>query len=94
MELGSSAAVNVHKDTDVKKALNACAQRGFCHAVQIRISTQRIYVHKDIEEEFIEEATRYAESLVLGNPMEETTTLGQMINENEMQPSPNGLMRP
>jgi acyl-CoA reductase-like NAD-dependent aldehyde dehydrogenase len=85
MELGSNAAVIVHKDADVKKAATACAQRGFYHAGQVCISIQRIYVHKDIEEEFIGEATRYAESLVLGNPMEETTTLGPMISEKEVQ---------
>jgi acyl-CoA reductase-like NAD-dependent aldehyde dehydrogenase len=84
MELGSNAAVIVHKDADVKKAAFACAQRGFYHAGQVCISIQRIYVHKDIQEEFIAEATRYAESLVLGNPMEETTTLGPMINEQEV----------
>ncbi|TET33676.1 MAG: aldehyde dehydrogenase family protein [Anaerolineales bacterium] len=85
MELGSNAAVIVHKDADVKKAAIACAQRGFYNAGQVCISIQRIYVHKDVQEEFIEEATRYAESLVLGNPMEETTTLGPMISEKEVR---------
>lgn len=85
MELGSNAAVIVHKDADVKKAATTCAQRGFYHAGQVCISIQRIYVHKDVQEEFIEEATRYAESLVLGNPMEETTTLGPMISEKEVR---------
>ncbi len=85
MELGSNAAVIVHNDADVKKAATACAQRGFYHAGQVCISVQRIYVHQDVQEEFIKEATRYAESLVLGNPMEETTTLGPMISEKEVR---------
>jgi len=84
MELGSNAAVIVHKDADVKKAAVACAQRGFYHAGQVCISIQRIYVHKDIQEAFIAEATRFAESLVMGNPMEETTTLGPMISEKDV----------
>lgn len=85
MELGSNAAVIVHKDADVKEAANACARRGFYHAGQVCISVQRIYVHKDIQKEFIEEATRYAESLVMGNPMDESTTLGPMISKSEVQ---------
>jgi acyl-CoA reductase-like NAD-dependent aldehyde dehydrogenase len=85
MELGSNAAVIVHKDGDVKKAAVACAQRGFYNAGQVCISVQRVFVHKDVHQEFVEEAKRFAESLVMGNPMDETTTLGPMITEGEVQ---------
>jgi acyl-CoA reductase-like NAD-dependent aldehyde dehydrogenase len=85
MELGSNAAVIVHKDADVKKAAVACAQRGFYNAGQVCISVQRVYVHKDVLPLFLEEASRFAESLVLGNPMDDKTTLGPMISEKEVQ---------
>lgn len=84
MELGSNAAVIVHKDADVKKAAVACAQRGFYNAGQVCISVQRVYVHRDVHELFVEEASRFAESLVLGNPMDEKTTMGPMISEEEV----------
>jgi acyl-CoA reductase-like NAD-dependent aldehyde dehydrogenase len=85
MELGSNAAVIVHRDADVKKAAVACAQRGFYNAGQVCISVQRVFVHREVHEAFAEEAKRFAETLVLGNPMEETTTLGPMITEGEVR---------
>jgi acyl-CoA reductase-like NAD-dependent aldehyde dehydrogenase len=85
MELGSNAAVIVHKDADVKKAAVACAQRGFYNAGQVCISIQRVFVHQDVLGEFVAEAKRFAESLVMGNPMDETTTLGPMITEGEVR---------
>ena len=84
MELGSNAAVIVHKDADVKKAAIACAQRGFYNAGQVCISVQRVFVHRDVHQVFVDEAKRFAESLVLGDPMDEKTTLGPMISEKEV----------
>lgn len=85
MELGSNAAVIVHKDADVKKAALACAQRGFYNAGQVCISVQRVLVHQDVCPQFVAEAKTFAESLVMGNPMDEQTTLGPMIHEKEVQ---------
>lgn len=85
MELGSNAAVIVHKDADIRKAASACAQRGFFNAGQVCISIQRVLVHKEIEQEFLALVKQSAESLVMGNPMEEKTTLGPMIDPREVK---------
>lgn len=85
MELGSNAAVIVHKDADVKKAAQACAARGFYNAGQVCISVQRVYAHKDIMTPFIEEACEYARSLVTGDPLDEKTNLGPMIGPGEVK---------
>jgi acyl-CoA reductase-like NAD-dependent aldehyde dehydrogenase len=85
MELGSNAAVIVHKDADVEQAATACAQRGFYHAGQVCISVQRVLVHQDVYGRFLAEITAFAESLVMGNPMDEKTTLGPMIDKAEVQ---------
>ncbi len=85
MELGSNAAVIVHKDADVKKAAAACVQKGFYNAGQVCISIQRVLLHKDIQGEFIAEAKKAAESIVLGNPLDEKTQLGPMISEKEVE---------
>jgi acyl-CoA reductase-like NAD-dependent aldehyde dehydrogenase len=85
MELGSNAAVIVHKDADIKKAAVACAQRGFYNAGQVCISVQRVLVHRNVYEPFIAAAKAAAESLVMGNPMNAKTTLGPMISEKEVE---------
>lgn len=83
MELGSNAAVIVHKDADVKKAAKECAAKGFYNTGQVCVSVQRIVVHKDIFDEFVMESKIYAESLILGNPLDEKTTMGPLINPKE-----------
>jgi acyl-CoA reductase-like NAD-dependent aldehyde dehydrogenase len=85
MELGSNAAVVVHKDADIKKAAIACALRSFYNAGQVCISVQRVLVHKDAYTQFIAEAKSAAEALVLGNPMDAATTMGPMISDKEVQ---------
>lgn len=84
LELGSNAAVIVHRDADVKKAAIACAQRGFFNAGQVCISIQRVLVHQDIHQQFVAEAKEFAETLIIGNPLDEKTTLGPMIHEKEV----------
>ncbi|MDA8124894.1 MAG: aldehyde dehydrogenase family protein [Deltaproteobacteria bacterium] len=84
MELGSNAAVIIHKDADAKKTATACAQRGFYNAGQVCISIQRVYVHEDIYPAFVKQAKAVAESLVMGDPREQKTTLGPMISEAEV----------
>ncbi len=85
MELGSNAAVIVHKDADIQEAAVACAQRGFYNAGQVCISVQRVLVHQESFSKFIAAAKSVAESLVMGDPMDKTTTLGPMISEAEVQ---------
>ena len=85
MELGSNAAVIVHKDADVLKAAHDCAVRGFYNAGQVCISVQRVLVHEDVYTDFIAEAKKVAESLVLGDPSDPKTTMGPMIGESEVQ---------
>ena len=85
MELGSNAAVIIHNDTDVEKAATACAKRGFYNAGQVCISVQRILVQKDVLPRFLSAAKATAESLVIGNPLDEKTTLGPMISEEDVK---------
>lgn len=85
MELGSNAAVIVHKDADIEAAAKECTLKGFYNAGQVCVSIQRIVVHKDVFEKFVSISKKHAESLVLGNPMEENTTMGPMISKKEAE---------
>ncbi|NLT96493.1 MAG: aldehyde dehydrogenase family protein [Clostridia bacterium] len=86
LELGSNSAVIVHEDApDIKKAAVLCAQRSFANAGQVCISVQRIYVHENIYEQFLNEMKTYTETLVVGDPMDERTSVGPMISEKEVE---------
>lgn len=86
LELGSNSAVIVHEDApDIKKAAVLCAQRSYSNAGQVCISVQRIFVHENIYEQFLNEMKSYTESLVVGDPMDERTNIGPMISEKEVE---------
>lgn len=85
MELGSSGAVIVTPDTDISKAAEKLCQAGFANAGQVCISVQRVYAHRSIKAQLLEEMKRYAEQMVCGDPLKPETQLGPMISKNAQQ---------
>jgi acyl-CoA reductase-like NAD-dependent aldehyde dehydrogenase len=81
LELGGNAAVIVHSDADVAHAAEACALGGFSYAGQSCISVQRIYLHRSVLDEFVSVLVDRVEKLKVGNPLDEATDVGPMINE-------------
>ena len=82
LELGSNSAVIVHKDSDIDKAVTLCVRSAFAYAGQVCISLQRILLHREIAEEFINKFIPAVESLRLGDPLNEDTDVGPMITED------------
>ena len=56
---------------------------GFSHAGQSCISTQRIFVHADIADEFADALVKEVSSLVVGDPLDEATDVSALISEGE-----------
>jgi acyl-CoA reductase-like NAD-dependent aldehyde dehydrogenase len=84
LELGNNSPNIVHRDApDLDRAAELCVTRGYINAGQACISVQRIYVHRDIFDAFVEKAIKVASSLQVGNPEDETTDVGPMISEKE-----------
>lgn len=85
LELGSNSANIVHHDANIKAAAEACARYAFANAGQVCISCQRVYVHRQVYEEFCAKAVAYTQKLVVGNPLEPDTDIGPMISEQEAE---------
>ncbi|KKK36504.1 aldehyde dehydrogenase [Mesobacillus campisalis] len=84
LELGNNSPNIVHKDVaDLDRAVELCVTRGYFNAGQACISVQRIYVHEDIQDEFLEKAIAVAKAMRVGNPELEDTDIGPMISEKE-----------
>ncbi len=82
LELGGNAAVIVHGDADVDFAAERCALGGFSYAGQSCISVQRIYVQRSVEEKFTASLLSRVSKLKAGDPLDEATDIGPMINED------------
>jgi acyl-CoA reductase-like NAD-dependent aldehyde dehydrogenase len=80
LELGGNAAVIVHRDADVAYAAERIAWGGFTNAGQTCISVQRVYVHADVHDLFVRELVDRVESLKVGDPLDEETDVGPVID--------------
>jgi acyl-CoA reductase-like NAD-dependent aldehyde dehydrogenase len=81
LELGGNAGVIVHSDWNLDDAARRCIQGGFAYAGQACISVQRIFVQRHVEQEFLAKLVAGVEKLKVGEPLDETTDVGPMINE-------------
>ncbi len=85
LELGGNAAVVVHEDADLDLAVERAVMGAFAYSGQVCISVQRIYLHEKIADAFTGKLVARAEKLVLGDPLDEKTDLGPMIDEGALR---------
>src|SRR3954471_18324304 len=80
LELGGKAPMVVLPDADLDEAVNAAGFGAFMNSGQICMSTERVVVDRAIAEEFGEKLAAKASSLPYGDPREEGTAIGPVIN--------------
>ncbi len=81
LELGNATPVIVEADADLDEAAAKLAANGFSFAGQSCISVQRIYVQRSVYEAFLERFLPRVETLVVGDPADEATDVGPVIDE-------------
>jgi acyl-CoA reductase-like NAD-dependent aldehyde dehydrogenase len=81
LELGNATPVIVAADADVSLAATKVAQNAFAFAGQSCISIQRVYVERSVYDEFVATLLPLVEALKLGDPAEEDTDVGPVIDE-------------
>ena len=82
LELGGNAATFVENSADLDLAAARCAIGAFANSGQVCISLQRIYVDSKIYDEFANKLGIEANKLKVGNPFDENTFMGPLINED------------
>src|SRR6476646_9493758 len=80
LELGNSTPVIVAADADVELAATKLAANAFSFAGQSCISVQRIYVERPVLDDFLERFLPKVEALVVGDPADEATDGGPVID--------------
>jgi len=81
MELGGSLPMLVFKDCVLDAAVAGAVRRSFRNMGQICIAINRIYVEKDIYEEFLVKFRAETEKLTIGDGLNEKVDLGPMCKE-------------
>jgi aminomuconate-semialdehyde/2-hydroxymuconate-6-semialdehyde dehydrogenase len=81
-ELGGKGATVVFKDADLEHAAATAARAAFRNQGQVCLAGSRILVEKSVFEPFLELLTRYTEKIRLGDPLDQSTTMGSLIHRS------------
>jgi aldehyde dehydrogenase (NAD+) len=81
-EMGGKNAVIVTEKADLDIAVHAAVMSSFKTTGQRCVSSERLVVHSDVYDEFKERFVEVAEDVAVGDPLEEDTFMGPLI-ENE-----------
>jgi acyl-CoA reductase-like NAD-dependent aldehyde dehydrogenase len=81
LELGNATPVVVAADADIEQATTKLAANAFAFAGQSCISVQRIYVERPAYEDFVGRFVPKVEALRVGDPADEETDVGPVIDE-------------
>lgn len=83
LEHGGAAPAIVDRSADLAKIIEPIVKGGFYHAGQVCVSTQRIYVHKDIAGDLTQKLVARVERLRTGDPALQDTEVGPLIQPRE-----------
>ena len=81
LELGGNDPLVILKDADIDKAVVGVINGAFLNAGQVCMGVKRIIIENEVADEFCKQLVSETEKLVMGNPLDESTTLGTLINE-------------
>lgn len=84
LEHGGAAPVIFEKDADITDALPLLAKGGFYHAGQVCVSVQRIFAHEQIANQLADGLVKLAETMQVGDPLDDKTEVGPLINKTEV----------
>lgn len=82
MELGSNSPNIVFEDADIDDAVDRLVNAAFGYSGQVCVSAQRIYVHESKYDKFLEKFIEATNRWKIGDPLDEETDFGPMIDEN------------
>jgi acyl-CoA reductase-like NAD-dependent aldehyde dehydrogenase len=83
LEHGGAAPAIVDCSADLDRLIEPMVKGGYYHAGQVCVSTQRIYVHADLERDFLDRLAARVAALKVGDPALAETEVGPLIDPRE-----------
>ena len=84
-EMGSKSAVIVHEDANYDMAMAACLASAYKLSGQRCVSAGRLIVHRSLYNKFADEFANRSGDLVTGDPFDDNTFYGSLINEPQLK---------
>jgi acyl-CoA reductase-like NAD-dependent aldehyde dehydrogenase len=84
LELGGKDPAYVCEDVDVEKAAHAVAEGAFYNTGQSCCAVERVYVHQDIHDRFLDVFHGVTRGLAVGDPLDESTYIGPVTRPAQL----------
>lgn len=84
-EMGGKNGIIVTNNADIELSVKSSILSSFKTTGQRCVSSERIIVHKDVYNEFKEKFVSISNSIQVGDPLEEDTFMGPLINEEQVK---------
>ncbi len=81
LELGGNGPIIVNEDADLDRAVEATITGCFYMAGQVCTAAERVLVHENVHDAFVEKLTARAGRLRVGDPLDEATDMGPLCND-------------
>ena len=84
-EMGSKSAVIIHEDANYDMAMAACLASAYKLSGQRCVSASRLIVHRSLYNKFADEFANRSGNLQTGDPFDDNTFYGPLINEKQLE---------
>ncbi len=85
LELGGKAPFIAFADADIDAAVESALHSRFDNCGQVCTCNERMYIHEDIYDVFMEKFLAKVAEIKVGDPMLEETDMGPKVNANELK---------
>jgi aldehyde dehydrogenase (NAD+) len=84
LELGGKSPNIIFPDCDFEAAMKSAFWGIFANKGEICSAASRLLLHRDIHDRFLEELTKRADKLKVGDPLDKSTQMGSQISAKQM----------
>jgi len=84
MELGGKSPLIIFADANVDNAVSGAILANFYSTGQICSNGTRVFVHREIHDDFLRRITERLKNATIGDPLDESTNFGPMVSERQL----------
>lgn len=84
LELGGKDAAIVAPDADLKRTVNGVVWYAMTNAGQTCAAVERVYVHRDVYDDFVQETVALVNTLKVGEGVDTATQVGPLTNQQQL----------
>jgi len=85
MELGGKSPLIVFDDADLDSAIGGAMLGNFYSTGQVCSNGTRVFVQRQVKDEFLSRLKARTERIIIGDPLDETTQFGPMVSFDQRQ---------